>query len=137
MTQNATVLAVHDNGRADISVKRISACGENCASCAAHCANRDILATALNKAGAEVGDSVVVESSTSKVIKIAVVVYFIPLVVLLAAYGISAACGLSEGLCIIISLVGLVLGTFAARFANKAATVNKDIVYSIVRINRG
>lgn len=136
MTQNATVLALHSDGRAEISVRRMSSCGDNCASCAAHCANRDIIATAVNSAGAEVGDSVVVESSTSKVIKIAAVVYLVPIVLLIAAYAVCAALGLKEGVCIAVSIAAMLLGMLAAKRMNDVATKNKDIVYNIVRIVR-
>lgn len=134
MTQNATVLAVHKDGRADISVRRMSSCGENCASCAANCANRDILATAVNSAGAEVGDTVVVESSTSKVLKIAMLVYLVPIVMLIAGYAVCAALGLGEGVCIAVSLAMMLVGTLAAKLANNAANKNQDLVYDIVRI---
>lgn len=134
MTQNATVIAVRQDGRAEIAVKRASACGENCASCGAHCENRDIYAVAENKLGAHEGDSVIVESSTSKVIGIALIVYIVPLVFFALGYAICAIIGLKEGICIAASIAAMLIGTLAARFLNNSVIKRKDFAYNIIRV---
>lgn len=87
-----------------ISVRRKSACGENCASCKATCSSREHICTAKNSVGAKTGDKVVVETDSRKVLKWAFLVYILPILVILAVF-VLASVKLSQGM----SVVGAIL----------------------------
>ena len=66
MTQIATVEKILPGGMAEISVPRKSACGHDCEECAGcGVSGASVRAVARNDARAEVGQKVVVESSTN------------------------------------------------------------------------
>ena len=75
--------------KATVLFKRQSACGGNCASCAG-CEGCEITAEAENSAGAKAGDTVIVESKTSSVLKTAFIVYICPVISFVASYFIFA-----------------------------------------------
>ena len=77
-------------------VKRKSACGENCASCKASCANREHTFVAKNLAGAVAGDTVIIEMGTKKVLASAFLVYILPLVAFLLGFSYIFEMGKSE-----------------------------------------
>ena len=119
MTQTATVRKIIGD-KAQIEVKRISACAHNCAECGGGCSELTktgpVVALANNSVGARPGDKVLVESSTKQVLGFAAVVYLLPLVLFFTGYFLSAALGAVEGLaiglgalCFVVSLVVVVL----------------------------
>lgn len=74
---------------ANVRVKRVSACGCNCAGCGGSCNAGDIMIIAENKAGAGTGDRVELEMPSSKALSAAVWVYVIPLVFFVIGYMLS------------------------------------------------
>ena len=80
-----------DGQNAYVMVNRVSACGENCAHCKGGCTPTSVLAKAQNCVGADVGDTVKLESDTKKVIFAAFILYMVPvLVAILAAIVITS-----------------------------------------------
>ena len=72
-----------------VSVKRKSACGENCASCKATCNAGEHICEVKNPVGAKVGDEVVLETESQKVLKSAFLVYILPILAFLTVYGVA------------------------------------------------
>lgn len=68
-----------------IIIKRSSMCGENCASCGA-CAQKNFKITCENTIGAELHDSVILETADSFVLRSAFLVYILPVFLMVAAY---------------------------------------------------
>jgi len=139
MIQTATVRKIIGD-KAQIEVKRISACAHNCAECGGGCSELTktgpVVALADNPLGARPGDKVLVQSSTKQVLSFAAVVYLLPLVLFFTGYFLSAALGAAEGLaiglgglCFSASLVVLVA------VDRKARSKTKDM-FSIVEICR-
>lgn len=89
------------------SVMRKSACGENCATCKATCSNREHTFVAENCVGAAVGDNVIIEMGTKKVLYSAFLVYILPLVAFLLGFSYILESGKGE---MESALWGLVLG---------------------------
>lgn len=110
MTQEATVVRMLPGGRAEVSVSRRTACGGNCENCESCIVQNDIKVVAFNPINAAEGDSVVIESESSGIYKAIALVYVMPLILFLAGYFISGIFGEGEGLRIISSFIGLVLG---------------------------
>ena len=84
---------------------------------------------ALNPIEAEVGDMVLVQTSTSKVLKGAAAVYVLPLV--LMGVGYFATSALSEGYRILASMLSLVAGLFICKFIYSHESKKKSITFTI------
>lgn len=103
MTQRAVVKRRLGGGKVEVQVKRMSACSHDCDSCAG-CGSMvnagDITAVARDDLGARVGQSVTVETASSRVLKLAAVLYLLPFAGLFGAYlllgraaeGVAALC---------------------------------------------
>lgn len=100
MTQNAVVRRLIAD-KAEIEVKRVSACAHNCEECGGGCSELvrtgPVVVLADNPLNAQPGDKVVVESSTKSVLGFAAVVYLLPIVLFFAGYFIAKALGAGEG----------------------------------------
>ena len=75
-----------DGKLCQVSVRRKSACGENCASCKAACSSREHICTAKNLVGAEKGDRVILETDSKEVLKSAFLVYILPILAFLTVF---------------------------------------------------
>ena len=74
----------------EVVVSRKSACGENCASCRGACKMKKQVCTAKNEAGAEIGDHVIIEMDSTKILKSAFLVYIFPLLIFLGIFCATA-----------------------------------------------
>lgn len=119
MQKEARVIALHEKNTAELAVQRDTACGD-CASCGG-CAAGTVRVTVENTLHAAVGDVVVIETATGAVIRVAALVYLLPLVLFFAGYAIGAALGflplLLGGIGFTVSLLAAVL--FNRRQAGK------------------
>lgn len=102
MTGTATVVSVSPDGRtAIVETARKSACegchkgGDGCAACSLLGPDRKISCRAENAAGALPGDRVMIESSSSRMILYAAVIFILPVLAGLAAYLTASAFGAS------------------------------------------
>ena len=88
---------------------------------------------AVNTIFAQPGDRVILESGTKSVMGAAVLVYLMPVLLFFAGYAAGAAAGFGQGLCILTSLAGLVLGAALAVWRGRR---QKEIVFHIVGFQR-
>lgn len=118
MTQIATVKRLVGENKAEVLVRRQSACGHDCASCGG-CgpeSSTQVTAMADNALGARPGDTVQVESESGQVLSMAFVLYLVPFVLLFAGYFIaSGPLKQSEGTSMAVGMACLAVG-FAANF---------------------
>jgi len=133
LTQQATVTKLLPDGMAQIAVKRESACGGNCKSCGG-CSGNIMRVSARNNVSAQVGDRVIVSSSTGSILKAAAVVYVIPIVLFFVFYALGTMMGAGEGISIVLSLVGFVLGVIMAMAFNKSLKNNAATTFEIISI---
>ena len=118
MKQRGIVIKTDENS-AEVSVKRKSACGENCANCSGMCTAPVISIKAVNSIGAKAGDVVVIESKTSAILKCAFFLYIVPVVLMIVAYITAKALKLSDLIAAVCSLLLLVLSIAALKPAEK------------------
>jgi sigma-E factor negative regulatory protein RseC len=119
LRQTAIVKNLLTNDMAQISVIRQSACGHDCASCGGGCgAGSEILTEAKNPLGAQIGDTVEIESSG--IIWAAFVVYIIPIICFIIGYGVTSALKASENISIIVSIGAFFLGLIPAKLLNRS-----------------
>lgn len=134
MTQIATVEKVFQNGMAEISVPRKSACGHDCEECAGcGVSGTSVYATAHNPIGAQVGDKVVVESSSKKLFGAILIVYMIPLLLFMLGYFCTSAIH-SEGIRYCIAIAGFCLGILPAIAYDRHMKKTGGMTFNIVRL---
>lgn len=88
MTTVGRVVSVKDN-LAEILITRKSACGENCANCAAACKQKTMVTKAKNSVCAKVGDTVEVFLETSVSLKLLTLLFILPVIIFTASYVFS------------------------------------------------
>lgn len=135
MRQTATVTAIFENGTAQVSVKRASACGHDCTSCGA-CGIMDkpLVIEAENVACAKVGDTVEIESETKKVLYLASIVYLVPILLFFVFYFIASAILKNETLSMLLGGAGFLLGLVLALVCNRYEAKNKTTQCRIVKV---
>ena len=69
-----------------VQVARKSACGSECANCSAHCSDRAAVVEVTNSIHAVVGDRVLLQMSSNKVLKAAFLVYIYPILAMIVGY---------------------------------------------------
>lgn len=119
MRQTAQVVQITPNGHAQVKVRRASACASahNCGSCD-HCSMMEnapeIVVDAENAYGAQVGDTVVVESSTGKVLGAAALLYLVPVLLFFLGYFLGNSLAWPESGSIALGGGGFALGLLGA-----------------------
>ncbi len=133
MTQIATVEEILSGGYAMISVPRKSACGHDCEQCAGcGMTGAAIKAKAKNKAGAQPGQKVIVESSTRKLLGVVALVYMLPVVLFLLGYFLSG--GLSENVRYAIAIIAAILALVPIAVYDRHARRTDALTYTILRL---
>lgn len=137
MTQYAVVKRLVAD-RAEIEVRRVSACGHNCEECGGGCAeltkSGPVTVLAQNPVGARPGDRVVVESSTRSILGFAAVVYLLPLVLFFAGYFIARALGAAEGTAMVVGGACFSMSLTVAVLVDRRAAKRSRELFSIVSI---
>lgn len=87
-----------------VTVKRSTACGDSCETCPSRCNTRSNKIKVRNPIGAVLGDRVVIEMETSKVLKSAFLVYILPLIMFFVGYIIGEVYKMSETKSVICAL---------------------------------
>lgn len=119
MRTEATVISL-EGSAAVVETSRVSACegchksenGEGCSVCTLMGGNRQFRAKAENRVGAKVGDRVIIESRTGRMLWYAVLVFLLPIVLAIVFY--VAATLLTDSTA---WQIGCALFGFAATFA--------------------
>ena len=129
MTQIATVEKILNEGYAEVSVPRKSACGHDCG-----VTGTAVHARARNPIGAQPGQKVVVESSTEKLMGIILLVYMVPVVLFFLGYGVSALLGAGSGVRAAAGILGFLLGIVPAVLYDRRLRAQGGLVFRIVRL---
>lgn len=135
MTQDAIVTKVYNDGMAEVAVTRGTACGSNCGNCESCIFQNELKTLAKNLIGAKPGQRVVIESKSSKVYKATLLVYILPMLLIVAGYIIAGALGASEGLCILSSFIGLIIGALIIVLSQKRIKEKDRITFDIIQFN--
>lgn len=98
-----TVVSVKGD-MATVKVKRVSACGENCAHCSGVCETTTTKSIVQNTAGAKVGDTVKIESNSTDVLRAAFALYVVPVLVAIIMAVITYGIKMPDFLVILISV---------------------------------
>jgi sigma-E factor negative regulatory protein RseC len=133
MTASGIVIKLVDQHRAEVEVERGTACGGNCGSCEACVFQNELKTVARNRIGAKPGQRVLIESKSSRVYGAILLVYIVP--ILLAVLGCFAAyaAGASEGICVLCTFLGFILGAVITVLTQRMKRTKSDISFDIVK----
>ena len=132
MTQIATVEKILPGGFVEISVPRKSACGHDCEECAGcGMTGAAIHARAKDPVGVRLGQKVVVESATRKILGVVALVYLLPVVGFLLGCFLSE--GLAEGVRYAIAIGAAALTFLPSVAYDRHAKKTEALTYTVVR----
>ena len=139
MTQTATVRNLHTNGMAEVQIRRLTACGHDCSKCngCTQVITGETVVMAQNTKSARIGDVVLVESDSGKVLGAAAMVYLVPFILFFLGYALCSAMGGGEGFLPAISgVAGFFLGVVGAIWWDRRAKKNQNLQFRIVDIQK-
>lgn len=115
-------------------MQRQSACGHDCANCGGCGAPLErIKAVAVNSVDAQVGDIVTVEAENKQLMRMAAIVYTLPLLLFFAFFIVASLCGLGEGISGAMGCVGIAVGTAFAVAYNKKVKKGGGTPFTIIK----
>ena len=138
MTQTAMVKRLVSSRKAEIVVRRESACGHHCATCEG-CKMYDqptVTVTAENEAGAMPGDTVTVETSSAHVLGMAAVVYLLPFVLFFTLHLAAGALSFSTPVSVTLGVVGFAAGAAADLLLDRRVKRKQALSFRIVSVER-
>ena len=133
MEQQAQVIRIVSDATARVAVKRKSACSGDCHTCHG-CPHPDeiVMVDADNPVGAQKGDTVIVRSDTGRVLKLAAMLYLMPLVLFFLGYFlVPGVSGFRMGAGGAAFAVGIAICVFVSRNMKKN---DREMHFSIVRV---
>ena len=134
MQTKAVVVAT--NGMfATVETERKSACDSchkaeegGCSVCSLMGSDRKIATKAINTVGAQIGDTVMIESNTSRMLWYAVLVFILPILVALIGWGISSLFTAKLAIQTISAFAGFALSLLGvAIYSKKISTCRCDV----------
>ena len=132
MRQNGVVTKLLDKGMAEVAVERMTACN-HCSGCGECIYGKRIVVSAENGIYAQPGDRVVLESKTSVIMQVTLLIYMLPVALLFLGYAVGAMLHADQEWCVVASAIGFGLGAVAATLLGKRF---KKIDYYITGYNR-
>ena len=133
MEQQAQVIRIVNETTAKVAVKRKSACSGDCHTCHG-CPHPDeiVMVDADNLVGAQKGDDVIIRSDTGRVLKLAAMLYLMPLVLFFVGYFLMPG---GEGLRMVAGGGAFVLGILFCMFVSHSMKKNnREMHFSIVQV---
>lgn len=133
MNQVGYVTRVNGN-LANVMFKRMSGCGDNCASCGGSCEVPPMLLEMENTASAKPGDSVEVLMEDNTFFKLTFFAYVLPLIFMLAGIGIGHVAFKDDLISIFMGFGFLAVSYGILRLVNNHHVKNNKPSVSMVRI---
>ena len=135
MTQDAIVFRCLSDETAEVVVTRAMACGSNCGSCEACVFQNELKTVARNLIGARPGQRVRIESKSSRVYGAILLVYIVPIVLAIIGCFSAYAAGASEGICVLCTFLGFILGAAVVVISQKLRKDRQSITFDIISFN--
>ena len=130
MTGQGTVVSVSENS-ATVLIRKTSACSHDCTECSA-CTAPEYKVTVFNPIGAKVGDKVIIESQSSRILAIALCVYILPVFLMIVAAMVCDVFSFSFIATVILFAVMIALWVFVIKKANRSVKM-QNVIVSIVK----
>ncbi|MBE7051565.1 MAG: hypothetical protein E7395_03225 [Ruminococcaceae bacterium] len=126
MTGEGIVVSVSGTS-AKVLIRKKSACSHDCSDCSA-CTAPTFETTVSNPLEAKVGDRVVIEGNTSKILGVSLLVYILPVFLLIVAAIVCDANSMGAASTALIFAVMLAIWIFVIRLSNKKFHTTNTIV---------
>ena len=133
MTQDAVVTRCLNDDTAEVVVTRTTACGSNCGNCEACVFQNELKTVARNLIGARPGQKVLIESKSSKVYSAILLVYIVPIVLAVLGCFAAYAAGASEGICVLCTFLGFILGAVIIVLTQRMKKNKSNISFDIIK----
>ena len=133
MEQQAKVIRIVSDTVAKVAVKRKSACSGDCHTCHG-CPHPDeiVMVNADNFLGAKAGDDVIIRSDTGRVLKLAAMLYLMPMVLFFLGYFLTPG---GEGARLSVGGVAFVVGILICVYVSRSMKKNnKEMHFAIVEV---
>ena len=133
MEQQAKVIRIVSDTVAKVAVKRKSACSGDWHTCHG-CPHPDeiVMVDADNFVGAQKGDDVVIRSDTGRVLKLAAMLYLMPMVLFFLGYFLTPG---GEGARLSVGGVAFVVGILICVYVSRSMKKNnKEMHFAIVEV---
>lgn len=133
MEQQAQVIRIVSDTVARVAVKRKSACSGDCHTCHG-CPHPDeiVMVDADNFVGARKGDDVIVRSDTGRVLKLAAMLYLMPMVLFFLGYFLTPG---EEGARLAVGGAAFVVGILICVWVSRGMKKNnKEMHFAIVEV---
>lgn len=118
-----------------VSVIREGACGGNCSACGG-CGETVIKIAAENRVNAEVGDRVILESDSKKVLFSAFILYILPILIFFAVFMPLYSCGFSTPSVVIIEAAAMIFYIIITKLSGIGSKITVSAVKVISRDGR-
>lgn len=126
MRTTGEVVKVYNN-TAVVRIELKSACGHECTNCGA-CKAKYIEAEALNTLGAKIGDRVIIESESQGILKIAFLLYILPVLIIIFAGIFARLTSISNIYNSVIFILLFILWFLGLRFYNNRKVQKNSII---------
>ena len=133
MTQDAIVIKTLPDRMAEVVVTRQTACGSNCGSCEACVFQNELKTVARNLIGARPGQRVLIESKSAQVYGAILLVYIVPIVLAVLGCFTAYAAGASEGICVLCTFLGFILGAVIIVATQRMKKNKSNIRFDIIK----
>lgn len=133
MEQQAKVIRIVTDTVAKVAVKRKSACSGDCHTCHG-CPHPDeiVMVNADNFLGAQAGDDVIIRSDTGRVLKLAAMLYLMPMVLFFLGYFLTPG---GEGVRLLVGGAAFVIGILICVYVSRSMKKNnKEMHFAIVEV---
>ena len=133
MEQQAQVIRIVSENIARVAVKRKSACSGDCHTCHG-CPHPDeiVMVDADNFVGAQKGDDVIVRSDTNRVLKLAAMLYLMPMVLFFLGYFLMPG---GEGARTLAGAAAFVIGILICMYVSRSMKKNnKEMHFAFVEV---
>ena len=133
MEQQAKVIRIVTDTVAKVAVKRKSACSGDCHTCHG-CPHPDeiVMVNADNFVGAQAGDDVIIRSDTGRVLKLAAMLYLMPMVLFFLGYFLKPG---GEGTRLLVGGAAFVVGILICVYVSRGMKKNnKEMHFAIVEV---
>ena len=132
MTRDAVVFRCLDADMAEVVVTRTTACGSNCGNCEVCVFQNELKTAARNLIGARPGQRVRIESRSSAVYGAILLVYIVPILLAVLACFASYAAGAAEGICVLCTFLGFLLGAVITVLSQRRRKARDSITFDII-----
>ncbi len=129
------VLKVNNENSCEVSVARVSMCGENCGACKGGCKPSDkVVCADCSNFDLKAGDRVVLSTNSNYVLLSAFCVYVLPLFALVAGWFVGSAIFDKEIFIIFSAICFLIFFFLIVNFADKKIKKRKKCAISVSKV---